>query len=1011
MARSPRSPGNDGASGRAAPLAHPLRSAGTSISSVQALQAAFSRSPVGIALFDREGRMIETNPALCEILGYAREELLDADLAHLTYVDDRAEMARQVDRIRRGEVRELDLDKRYVRKDGTAVWVNLRASVAMESDGGGPVAIAYVTDIGSRKRIEEGLRHRAEFDRIVNRLATGFINTPRQQLDAAIEEALGEMSRFARAEHAGVVWFAQDGVSFEVSHEWSAAGVSPYAPIRDQYPTTPALVRETPLGRGEVLYVEDVTRDASLSAAAHAWLERVGVRSFVAVPLVEGGATTGFVGFTSEQPRAWDDETITLWQIGAHMIVNALDRKRSDDALHESEERFRQMGDNIGTLFWITQVNPPEMLYASKAFEKIWGVPLDTLRGGPDEVAPRVHPDDEIAHLQHYIDAMVSPQDLEFRIIRSDGRVRWLRTRTFPVKDTAGSTYRLAGVTDDVTEAKEAQQELQFRTALERLVNDLATRFINLPVGEIDDGIRAALERIGEVVALDRVAIFLVGAGDGSAVLGYEWHRAGQEPMLTTLAGDAIDEMTWIRGPLLRGESVMIESVDDLPAEAVAERGLLRRADLGSMLAVPMVAARGPIGFLGFGRGGGGFAWGEEWLPLFRIVTEVFVNALERKETEQQLRQSEQGFREIAENIREIFYVCDATGRRVLYLSPAYEAISGRARADVYASPSISYFTVFEEDRERVRERWVASVYAGDYSAEYRIVRADGQIRWLWDRATPVRDERGVVRRIVGIAEDVTDRKAAEESAARHQAELAHALRLGTMGELATGLAHELNQPLSAIANFAQGVERRLRSRDLDVDHLLDAIREVTRQALRAGDVIRRMRAHVRKGEARRERHELKELVVNALQFMRTETERRNVTVELHVASEPMPVHVDRIQIEQVVLNLVRNAFDAVAATGRDDGAVRVSIRPNDNGQAEVSVSDDGVGLPLDESESVFEPFVTTKRGGLGLGLSISRSIIDAHGGTIRACAGENGGAIFCFALPLSPPSMEVRDG
>jgi C4-dicarboxylate-specific signal transduction histidine kinase len=246
-------------------------------------------------------------------------------------------------------------------------------------------------------------------------------------------------------------------------------------------------------------------------------------------------------------------------------------------------------------------------------------------------------------------------------------------------------------------------------------------------------------------------------------------------------------------------------------------------------------------------------------------------------------------------------------------------------------------------------------------------------------------------------------RKRAEETLRRHQAELAHALRLGTMGELATGLAHELNQPLAAISNYARGCERRLEADGelADVEAILSAVRQVSEQALRAGQVIHRLRAHVRKSESRRDWCDVNRLVVEAMELVEGDARQLGVELRVELASEPARVQVDAIQVEQVLHNLVRNALDSVEESG--DGPRRVDIlvcRVSED-TVEIRVVDTGKGLAPDRLESVFDAFETTKREGLGLGLSIARSIVDTHGGKIWADANPDRGATFTFTLPV----------
>jgi signal transduction histidine kinase len=239
-----------------------------------------------------------------------------------------------------------------------------------------------------------------------------------------------------------------------------------------------------------------------------------------------------------------------------------------------------------------------------------------------------------------------------------------------------------------------------------------------------------------------------------------------------------------------------------------------------------------------------------------------------------------------------------------------------------------------------------------------------------------------------------------EETRARqHQAELAQAARLSTLGQMAAGLAHELNQPLAAIVSYARGCALRLRADEVDRARLIEVIEEISEQALRAGEVLRRIREFVRSGELHRERLDPNELVREAVRLAEAEARRLGVTIRLDPSPGAPPVDVDRIQVEQVILNLVRNGFEAMEDTAKGPRELSVRTERTALGDIEIAVHDTGGGLPADVTARIFDPFFTTKPDGLGLGLAISRSIIEAHGGRLWTSNGS-GGATFHFTLP-----------
>ena len=238
-----------------------------------------------------------------------------------------------------------------------------------------------------------------------------------------------------------------------------------------------------------------------------------------------------------------------------------------------------------------------------------------------------------------------------------------------------------------------------------------------------------------------------------------------------------------------------------------------------------------------------------------------------------------------------------------------------------------------------------------------------------------------------------------ETQARQHQAEVAHAARLTTLGGMAAGLAHELNQPLAAVVSYARGCARRLESGEIPKAALLEVLEEISAQALRAGEVLRRIRDFLR-GESHRESVDLNDVVRRALRFAEAEARRADVKIELGLSPEPLRLEVDPIQIEQVILNLVQNGFEVMASNNGTERVLAIGTRRLSADTVEVSVRDTGSGVPTDVAPRLFDPFFSTKPDGLGLGLSISRTIVEAHGGRLWATPTPGArGTVFRFTL------------
>jgi len=319
---------------------------------------------------------------------------------------------------------------------------------------------------------------------------------------------------------------------------------------------------------------------------------------------------------------------------------------------------------------------------------------------------------------------------------------------------------------------------------------------------------------------------------------------------------------------------------------------------------------------------------------------------------------------------------------------------------------------VAPEDRPTARNAFRALLMNGSdepLGCEYHVRASDGEDRFITWRGVALRDPDNVATGVLLSGEDITDQRRAESEAHRALERMNEVSRLATMGEMAAGISHELNQPLAAIANYAQACARLLRMPAPDMPLISGALEQIASQALRAGEIIRRIRSLVRNEDVRRERQDINELIREVHTLLASDARVHDGRLELDLAPMLPRVTVDGVQIQQVLMNLVHNAFEAQAseitriASATDQPAtfaVRIATRPTNGGDVEVSVSDLGPGLVGDSEQRIFEPFFTTKPTGTGLGLAISRSIIKAHDARLGYRANQPRGACFYFVLP-----------
>jgi two-component system sensor kinase FixL len=362
------------------------------------------------------------------------------------------------------------------------------------------------------------------------------------------------------------------------------------------------------------------------------------------------------------------------------------------------------------------------------------------------------------------------------------------------------------------------------------------------------------------------------------------------------------------------------------------------------------------------------------------------------------IAQREAPLRSILETIPDAMVVIDEAGL-IRDFSHAAERLFGWTAADVAGrnvkmlmpSPYREAHDAYLQRYYRTGERRIIGIG--------RVVVGERRDGSTFPMELAVGEMRGAGGRFfTGFIRDLTERQQTETRMQELQAELVHVSRLTALGEMASALAHELNQPLAAIANYLKGSKMLLGRDEIPRERVAEAVDKAADEALRAGQIIRRLRDFVSRGETERSIESLPKLIEEASALALVGAKEHGIRVRFDFDPDVDLVLADKVQIQQVALNLMRNAVDAMAGGPRRD--LTVTIAPADDDMALVSVADTGPGISDKVADQLFQPFVTTKRTGMGVGLSISRTIIEAHGGRIWVAPNEGGGAVFRFTLP-----------
>jgi C4-dicarboxylate-specific signal transduction histidine kinase len=293
------------------------------------------------------------------------------------------------------------------------------------------------------------------------------------------------------------------------------------------------------------------------------------------------------------------------------------------------------------------------------------------------------------------------------------------------------------------------------------------------------------------------------------------------------------------------------------------------------------------------------------------------------------------------------------------------------------------------------------------FSMEARFLRArDGTYRWHLIRAVPVRDAEENILRFVGTATDVHDWRQAQEALRNTQTEFAHVTRVMTMGELTASIAHEVNQPLGAIVTSAAAGARWLATKPPQVDKARRALERIADDGKRAAEVIRRIRALMKRQAPRKEWLDINETILEVIALAQYQLRRSEILVETRLGHDLPLARCDRVQLQQVLLNLVINGIEAMSGIKERPRELTIVSTSDGPDAVSVEVRDSGTGLDSEHAPHLFEPFYTTKAEGLGIGLSISRSILEAHGGRLSAAANAPHGTVFLFSLPVNEPAL-----
>ena len=593
------------------------------------------------------------------------------------------------------------------------------------------------------------------------------------------------------------------------------------------------------------------------------------------------------------------------------------------------------------------------------------------------------------------------PFDLELEIVSAKGVRKWVRSIGHPAV-VAGSVVQIHGSFQEITELRRLSAA---RERQERRISMLAEISGRLVVSENPGEMLGEIfERLARELQVDVYANYMVA-------------EAGKRLVLTHAGGLSAEQRAAF-AHLEFGQSlcgVVAERQEPVLSGDLELLGLPQAAGIIALgikayAGHPLIARGTLIGTISFGSRTKE-AFDAEDIQVMKTVADQVAASVERSRLIEAMREGDERFREVAENIQEVFWLREVENNRIIYVSPAFETIWGRSCRSLYDSVTAWSDSLHPADRDRVIEADNTVQVTGPNQEIYRIIRPDGTVRWVRDRSFPVRDDRGKVLRIVGVAEDITEQRELEEKFLRAQ-------RMEALGTLASGIAHDLNNILAPMLMVGGLFRDKLTA--VEDQALLDM---VERSARRGAGIVGQLLTFSRGLDGKRltlqPRHILKEVA-----HLMEETLPKDIQVSLRVPSDLWSITADPTQVHQVLLNLCVNARDAMPGGGRltisaaNDNLAESDVlhyAPAKPGPyVRISVRDTGSGIPREIIPRIFDPFFTTKDvgKGTGLGLSTVLGIVKSHHGIISVTSEPGQGTEFQVCLPASTaPSAEEVAG
>ena len=533
----------------------------------------------------------------------------------------------------------------------------------------------------------------------------------------------------------------------------------------------------------------------------------------------------------------------------------------------------------------------------------------------------------------------------------------------------------------------------------ERLLFELSVRFANVPVDQVVAVIESALLQLVSFLDFDRSAF-------------WEFVDEEQQHFLCSVAVEGVEptqrgpvpaDLAWSAKELRAGRTVVIRSDKDIPPEAAAAAEYNRRAGIRSVLVVPLRVDGRVVAAIGFGAFRSTREWPPEFIARLTVIGGVMAQALVRKRSEAALRASEARWQLIFETSTLAISVFDQD-LRYTATNPAFQAILGYTEDELRQLTPLDLTVGEEREAADIRLAELREGKIDHYTAEKQYRRKDGKV--IWAQASVARASRSGPEMFIGTMIDITESKRAQESLLATQSELTRVSQLTTIGQMAASIAHEIKQPITSIVMGASAGLRWLTKEPPNLKEVRACLDLIAANGDRANQVIDSVRAMFQKSRQEKEFFDVNQIIQETLELVRGEAQKQGIVLQSDLSDDLRPVFGIRIQLQQVMLNLFLNAIEAMDAIASGTRQLRVSSTSFAPDSVLITVANSGPGLSPKDINRIFDPFFTTKPRGMGMGLSICRSLVEAHNGKLSAHSGVKQGAVFEITLPAGDLSQ-----